>query len=124
MLHDCNHDNVLKSYGAFEKEGKINIALEYMDGGSLTHILKQVGQIHEAIIGLITVQILQGMTYLHQKRVVHRDIKPANILLNKAGVVKLADFGVSGQTEHSMDCLTSWVGTMCYMSVSTSICAF
>ena len=116
MLHDCNHDNVLKSYGAFEKEGKINIALEFMDGGSLAHILKQVGQIQEAIIGLITVQILQGLAYLHSKRVVHRDIKPANILLNKAGIVKLADFGVSGQTENSMDCLTSWVGTMSYMS--------
>lgn len=51
-----------------------------------------------------------------EKHVVHRDIKPANILLNKNGVVKLADFGVSGQTETSMDCLTSWVGTMSYMS--------
>ena len=57
-LHDCNHPNVLKSYGAFEREGKVNIALEFMDGGSLAHILKQVGQISEPIIGLITVQIL------------------------------------------------------------------
>ena len=54
-LHDCNHDNVLKSYGAFEKEGKVNIALEFMDAGSLAHILKKVGQISEPIIGLITV---------------------------------------------------------------------
>ena len=42
-LHDCDNDNVLKSYGAFEKEGKVNIALEFMDGGSLAHILKKVG---------------------------------------------------------------------------------
>ena len=115
-LHDCNHDNVLKSYGAFEKEGKVNIALEFMDSGSLAHILKKVGQIDEPIVGMITVQILQGLAYLHKKHVVHRDIKPANILLNKNGVVKLADFGVSGQTETSTDCLTSWVGTMSYMS--------
>ena len=96
----------------------MNIALEFMDGGSLTHILKTVGQIPEPIIGLLTVQILQGLAYLHKKHVVHRDIKPANILLNKNGVVKLADFGVSGQAENSTDCLTSWVGTMSYMSVS------
>lgn len=36
--------------------------------------------------------------------------------MNKNGVVKLADFGVSGQTETSTDCLNSWVGTMSYMS--------
>ena len=60
------------------------------------------------------------MSYLHhEKHLVHRDIKPANILLNKNGVVKLADFGVSGMTEASGDCLSSWVGTMAYMSVST-----
>lgn len=53
---------------------------------------------------------------MHKKQIVHRDIKPANILLNRNGVVKLADFGVSGQTEASTDCLTSWVGTMSYMS--------
>lgn len=95
-LHECNHDNVLKSYGAFEREGKVNIALEFMDAGSLAFILKKVGQIPEPIIGMITVQILQGLAYLHKQHVVHRDIKPANILMNKNGVVKLADFGVSG----------------------------
>ena len=108
VLSETHIPNVLKLW--------VNIALEFMDGGSLAHILKQVGQIQEPIIGLITVQILRGLAYLHKKKVVHRDIKPANILLNKNGVVKLADFGVSGQTENSMDCLTSWVGTMSYMS--------
>ena len=70
---------------------------------------------------MITVQILQGLFYLHKKHVVHRDIKPANILMNKNGVVKLADFGVSGQTETTTDCLNSWVGTMSYMSVSENM---
>ena len=53
---------------------------------------------------------------MHKKHVMHRDIKPANILLNKNGVVKLADFGVSGILEHTQDGLSSWVGTMTYMS--------
>ena len=99
-LHECNHDNVLRSYGAFIKEGKVNIALEFMDAGNLSHILKEVGSITEQIIGMITIQILEGLKYLHKiMKVAHRDIKPANILLNKNGVVKIADFGVSGQME-------------------------
>ena len=116
-LHDCESDNVLRSYGAYIKEGKVNIALEYMDAGSLAHTLKEVGKVTEPLIGMITIQILKGLSYLHKTmKVAHRDIKPANILLNKNGVVKIADFGVSGQMENTADCMSSWVGTMSYMS--------
>ena len=51
-------------------------------------------------------------------KVIHRDIKPSNILLNKKGQVKIADFGVSGQITNTLDCMSSWVGTVTYMSVS------
>ena len=95
----------------------MNILLEFMDAGSLSHILKEVGKITEPLIGMITIQILEGLKYLHKTmKVAHRDIKPANILINKNGVVKIADFGVSGKMESTLDDMTSWVGTMTYMS--------
>lgn len=53
-LTGCNCDNVLRSYGAFIKEDKVLIALEYMDAGSLANILKKVGNINEDILGIIT----------------------------------------------------------------------
>ena len=103
-LSDCNCDNILRSYGAFIRDGKVHIALEYMDAGSLASVLRKAGQMTEQIIGIITVQILRGLEHLHKvKKVTHRDIKPANILLNRDGVVKIADFGVSGQMEGSAD---------------------
>lgn len=99
----------------------VHIALEYMDAGSLADVIKEVGQVPEQIIGMITIQILRGLEYLHKtKKVIHRDIKPSNILLNKKGQVKIADFGVSGQMENTFDCMSSWVGTVLYMSVSIS----
>lgn len=96
-LSKCNCENVLRCYGAFIKEDKVVIALEFMDGGSLANVLKKVGKIKEDMLGIITVQILRGLEHLHKvMKVAHRDIKPANILLNKNGIVKIADFGVSG----------------------------
>lgn len=85
-LHECDSENIVRSYGAFLKDGNVHIALEYMDAGSLADVIKEVGKIPEQIIGLMTVQILRGLEYLHKvKHVTHRDIKPSNILLNKKG---------------------------------------
>lgn len=115
-LSACDHENILKSYAAFDVEGKINIALEFMDAGSLAHILARVIKIPEVVLGIISTQILHGLAYLHKHHVMHRDIKPANILFNLGGIVKLADFGVSGQLVNTADLKTTFVGTLIYMS--------
>jgi serine/threonine protein kinase len=60
---------------------------------------------------------LHGLDYLHkQKKLIHRDIKPSNILVNSEGLVKISDFGVSGQLMNSKDQRNTWIGTVTYMS--------
>lgn len=54
-LHNCDCDYIVRSYGSFIKDGMVNIALEYMDAGSLAGVIKEVKKIPENIIGLITV---------------------------------------------------------------------
>lgn len=54
-LHECDCDNIVRSYGAFLKDGMVNIALEFMDAGSLADVIKEVGKIPEIIIGMITI---------------------------------------------------------------------
>ncbi len=71
-LHDCQSDYIVRSYGAFLKSGCVHIALEYMDVGSLEDVKKSVGTIPEDILGLMTIQILRGLDYLHKEmKVIH-----------------------------------------------------
>lgn len=53
---------------------------------------------------------------MHKSHIIHRDIKPHNILLNKRGEVKIADFGVSGKIDYTLESKHTWVGTAAYMS--------
>jgi mitogen-activated protein kinase kinase len=64
-------------------------------------------------------QVLQGLAYLHSKKVIHRDIKPSNILLSREGVVKLCDFGVSGELIGSR--AGTFTGTTKYMAVRVHV---
>ena len=98
---------MVTAYTSSIGNGKVQIALEYMNAGSLGMVLQQVSKIPENILGMVTVQILQGLEYLHKvKRVTHRDIKPSNILLNRDGTVKIADF-VSAKHTSTLDQLTT-----------------
>lgn len=57
--------------------------------------------------------MLKGFEYLHKTmKVIHRDIKPSNLLLNSSGIVKIADFGVSGKINSTLSTRSSWVGTV------------
>ena len=63
-------------------------------------------------------KVLKGLEYLHKTmKIIHRDIKPSNLLVNSEGMVKIADFGVSGKLENTLEYKNTWVGTSIYMSV-------
>jgi serine/threonine protein kinase len=104
-------------HAAFFSEGSISIVLDYMDGGSLSDVTRAIGCIPETQLAGFAAQIVSGLRYLHANlRIVHRDVKPSNLLVNKAGRVKISDFGVSGQLANSVTKCNSWVGTVTYMS--------
>lgn len=117
-LYESHHAYIVRYYQAYLDEGCIIVVMEYMDAGTLTELMARAAQpVPEPQLAVLARQALQGLDYLHRTmRVIHRDIKPSNLLLGSQGVIKISDFGVSGQLGSSVSQATSWVGTVTYMS--------
>ncbi|KAI9462319.1 kinase [Lactarius psammicola] len=95
VMEMLRHPNVVEYYGIEVHRDKVYIFEEYCQGGSLAALL-ELGRIEdEHIIQVYTMQMLEGLAYLHSKGIVHRDIKPDNILLDHLGVIKFVDFGAA-----------------------------
>ncbi|KAL8980733.1 MAG: hypothetical protein Q9177_005795 [Variospora cf. flavescens] len=117
---ECAYEHICKYYGAFDdSSGTISIAMEYCEGGSLDGVYREVkklgGRTGEKVLGKVAEGVLNGLTYLHGRKIIHRDIKPSNILLCRNGQVKLCDFGVSGEFGTKGDANT-FIGTSYYMA--------
>ncbi|CAF0791592.1 unnamed protein product [Adineta ricciae] len=118
ILSTLNHKNIVSYRGSAigsSRGGPVfQIIMEYVDGGSLLKHLK-LKPFSEESIQNYTRQLLEGVQYLHENRILHRDIKSANVLLNSKGEIKIADFGTSKRLAGLHRCLEDIVGTPPYM---------
>ncbi len=117
----CASEHICEYYGAFmdDTAGTIGISMEFCEGNSLHAVYREIekggGRTGEKVLGKVAEGVLNGLTYLHGRRIIHRDIKPSNILLTRKGSVKLCDFGVSGEFGTKGDANT-FIGTSYYMA--------
>ncbi len=89
-----NHPRVCTIFGVEDADGASIIAMEYVDGLSLNKYVCLKPSTVEVRADLAR-QIAQGMSDAHEHGVTHGDLKPSNVLVNKAGRVKIVDFGLS-----------------------------
>ena len=108
ILASLQHPNIIGYKEAFfdDNSKTLNIVMEYADDGDIEKKIKENIKYHrifdENTIWNWTIQILEGLKYLHDNKIMHRDLKCANIFLMKNGLLKLGDLNVSKITKAGM----------------------
>lgn len=101
------HENIIRMYGFIEtfegEKPKYHVISEYLDGETLSDLIKKQGKLSNSEALKIVKSILFGLGMLHQKGYVHRDIDPSNIMICKDGKIKLIDFGIARQIKEYHD---------------------
>jgi len=117
-----SHPGIVTIYDVEQQDDVAYIAMEYVDGPTLDHLLSGALALAPEQIFSILAQTAAALDYAHQKGIVHRDIKPANIMIasggdGRAGVTKITDFGIAKVTASEQFTMTgSIMGTPHYMS--------
>ena len=94
-----NHNNIVAAFDVGEAGGYHYFVMEYVEGKTLYEDLAKNKVFDEADAIDIVAQVARALAHAHARGLIHRDVKPKNIMINSAGVVKLADMGLARATD-------------------------
>jgi streptogramin lyase/predicted Ser/Thr protein kinase len=112
-----DHPNVIPVYSAGEDDGRLFLAMRFVDGEDLRSLVQREGPLEPARAAAIIAQVGNALDAAHARGLVHRDIKPANVLLDRDHAY-LTDFGLTKRLtgETTMTGSGRWVGTLGYIA--------
>jgi hypothetical protein len=113
-----DHPNIVRVLHAELAEGVWYVAMEYVDGGNMELRVSRAGALEPARALAYGTVVADALAHAHELGVVHRDVKPQNLLETRAGVIKLADFGLADLSQQTLETSRSMriVGTPQYLA--------
>jgi eukaryotic-like serine/threonine-protein kinase len=110
------HPNLVTLFDLGEAEGQLYIAMELVEGRDLSDLISSTEPLAlERKLDMV-VELLEGLTYAHERGVIHRDIKPSNVRIASDGRVKIMDFGIARLQSADVTGTGAIVGTPNYMA--------
>ena len=95
LLKELQHPNIVRLYDVVHTERKLTLVFEFLDQDLKKYLDVCENGLELCVLQSFLYQLLHGVAYCHDHRVLHRDLKPQNLLINREGELKLADFGLA-----------------------------
>ncbi len=108
------HPHIATLLTVEKNQGIFYLVMEYVDGTTLSRLIKRRGRLSVKTSLNFLAQILEAVAYAHSKNIIHRDLRSSNILISKEGVVKITDFGTSRLLEKTF--ASTRIGSPPYMA--------
>ncbi|XP_011870034.1 PREDICTED: cyclin-dependent kinase-like 1 [Vollenhovia emeryi] len=114
MLKKLRHENLVCMIEVFRRRKRLYLVFEYLDHTVLDELEESENGLDSEKSRRYIFQILRGLDFCHNHKIMHRDVKPENVLVSPNGVIKLCDFGFARYVTGPNESCTDYVATRWY----------